>query len=115
MKKSFQFPNTVNTDLCLDFVNTQHVYCALPGHLCTPDFNLTARPGSLTVHLSRNTPFLREHANHAKYRVYYGKKGEALQVRNLVSYGLFPLQRGLSVPCRARPVFGCVSTRRSSS
>ncbi|XP_033966073.1 interferon gamma receptor 2 isoform X1 [Pseudochaenichthys georgianus] len=53
--------------------------CSTHGHLCTPDFILTASPGSLTVHLSRNTTFLREHADHAKYRVYYGKKGEALQ------------------------------------
>ncbi|KAJ4933581.1 hypothetical protein JOQ06_030407 [Pogonophryne albipinna] len=53
--------------------------CSKHGHLCTPDFILTASPGSLTVHLSRNTTFLREHADHAKYRVYYGKKEEALQ------------------------------------
>lgn len=70
--------------------------CSKHGHLCTPDFNLTARPGSLTVHLSRNTPFLREHANHAKYRVYYGKKGEALQdyKDGLASVTIDELQEG---------------------
>ena len=35
-----------------------------------------------------------------------------------VTNGAFPLQRGArfkgAVPCRAWPVFGCVSTRRSS-
>ncbi|KAI9527604.1 hypothetical protein NQZ68_028827 [Dissostichus eleginoides] len=70
--------------------------CSKHGHLCTPDFNLIASPGSLTVHLSKNTTFLREHADHAKYRVYYGKKGEALQdyKDGLASVTIDELQEG---------------------
>ncbi|XP_034057956.1 interferon gamma receptor 2 isoform X3 [Gymnodraco acuticeps] len=65
--------------------------CSKHGHLCTPDFSLTASPGSLTVHLSRNTTFLREHADHAKYRVYYGKKGEALQLFEPIPEPFLPI------------------------
>lgn len=58
---------------------------ALPGDACTPELSLTARPGSLTVDLSRNHSLALEHGDHAKHRVYYGKEGELLQVRKLVS------------------------------
>ncbi|XP_033473231.1 interferon gamma receptor 2 [Epinephelus lanceolatus] len=53
--------------------------CSRHGDSCTPDFSLTAGPGSLTVHLSRNHSLALKHEDHAKYRVYYGKEGEPLK------------------------------------
>ncbi|XP_044071627.1 interferon gamma receptor 2 [Siniperca chuatsi] len=53
--------------------------CSRHGGSCTPEVSLTARPGSLTVYLSRNHSLALEHGGHAMYRVYYGKKGEPLQ------------------------------------
>lgn len=64
--------------------DTRCVCGALPGDSCTPEFRLSARPGSLTVHLSGNHSLAVEHADHAKHRVYYGKEGEPLEVRNPV-------------------------------
>lgn len=53
--------------------------CSRHGDSCTPEFSLTARPGSLTVHLTNNHSLAREHANHAKHRIYYGKQREQLK------------------------------------
>ncbi|XP_076602894.1 interferon gamma receptor 2 isoform X2 [Chaetodon auriga] len=53
--------------------------CSGHGDSCTPEFRLTAQPGSLTVHLSRNHSLAEEHADHAKHRVYYGREGEPLE------------------------------------
>ncbi|XP_068602122.1 uncharacterized protein [Brachionichthys hirsutus] len=53
--------------------------CSRHGGGCTPEVSLTARPGYLTVHLSRNHSLAREHADHAKHRVYYGREGEPLR------------------------------------
>ncbi|XP_056266832.1 interferon gamma receptor 2 isoform X2 [Pseudoliparis swirei] len=53
--------------------------CSRHGDSCTPDFSLTAVPGSLTVHLSRNHSLALEHGEHLKHRVYYGKEGEPRQ------------------------------------
>ncbi|KAK9538151.1 hypothetical protein VZT92_005704 [Zoarces viviparus] len=51
--------------------------CSKHGDSCTPDFRLTAgaRPGSLTVLLSRSHSLAQEHGDHAQHRVYYGKEG----------------------------------------
>ncbi|XP_026151054.1 uncharacterized protein LOC113123328 [Mastacembelus armatus] len=56
--------------------------CSRQGDSCTPEFSVTARPGSLTVHLSRNHSMALEHGDHAKHRVYYGKEGESLQLKH---------------------------------
>ncbi|XP_040004408.1 interferon gamma receptor 2 [Xiphias gladius] len=53
--------------------------CSRHGSLCTPEVSLTARPGSLTVYLSRNHGLAVEHEDHVKHRVYYGKEGESQQ------------------------------------
>lgn len=68
--------------ICSNVVST-YICSALPGDSCTPDFSLTAGPGSLTVHLSRNHGLPLEQADHARHRVYYGKEGEPLEVRDL--------------------------------
>lgn len=59
--------------------------CALSDDSCTPVVDLTAQPGSLMVHLSSDNDLAKEHADHAKHRVYLGKEGEKLKVRNLIS------------------------------
>ncbi|NP_001348087.1 interferon gamma receptor 2 precursor [Cynoglossus semilaevis] len=46
---------------------------------CSPDVMLAARPGSLTVYLSKNHTLALEHADHVEHRVYYGKEGKGLQ------------------------------------
>ncbi|KAM9346956.1 interferon gamma receptor 2 isoform 2-T2 [Symphorus nematophorus] len=53
--------------------------CSQHGDSCTPTLQLTAFPGSLTVHLSRNHDLAQEYADHAKHRVYYGKEGTPLE------------------------------------
>ncbi|XP_034041884.1 interferon gamma receptor 2 [Thalassophryne amazonica] len=53
--------------------------CSNQGDSCSPEFSLTARPGALTVHLSRNHSLALEHADHAQHRVYYGKEGQQLK------------------------------------
>lgn len=55
---------------------------ASPGDSCSPEVRLSAQPSSLTVHLSRNHSVVKEYADHAKYKVYYGLEGEPLKVRN---------------------------------
>ncbi|XP_070771085.1 interferon gamma receptor 2 [Enoplosus armatus] len=47
---------------------------------CTPEVNLTAQPGTLTVHLSGDHSLADEYADHIVHRVYYGTEGEPLQV-----------------------------------
>lgn len=47
--------------------------------------SLAARPGSLTIYVNVSHSLLEEHGSHVKHRVYYGKEGESLQVRILVS------------------------------
>lgn len=71
--------------------------CSRHGDACTPEVSLTARPGSLTVHLYRNHSLAQEYGNHALHRVYYGKEGESLE-QNLEdtssSVSLHELQKG---------------------
>lgn len=61
---------------------------ALSGNSCTPDVRLSARPGSLTVHLMGNHSLALEHADHAKHRVFFGREGEVLKVRTSCSFYL---------------------------
>ncbi|KAM6955758.1 interferon gamma receptor 2 [Lycodopsis pacificus] len=72
--------------------------CSKHGDSCTPDFSLTAgaRPGSLTVLLSRNHNLAQEHGDHARHRVYYGKEGEPRQeyVDAVSSVTIAELQQG---------------------
>ncbi|XP_061698128.1 uncharacterized protein LOC133512470 isoform X2 [Syngnathoides biaculeatus] len=49
--------------------------CSRQGHPCSPDVSLKARPGFLTVHLSRNSEVALE-GDHIKHRIYLGKNGE---------------------------------------
>ncbi|XP_073329407.1 interferon gamma receptor 2 [Pagrus major] len=53
--------------------------CSSHGDSCTPEVNLTARPGSLFVHLSSDHSLAREYAGHVKHKVCYGKEGEPLR------------------------------------
>uniref|UniRef100_A0A3P8UDL6 Fibronectin type-III domain-containing protein n=1 Tax=Amphiprion percula TaxID=161767 RepID=A0A3P8UDL6_AMPPE len=53
--------------------------CSRHGDSCTPDFNLTAWPGSLAVHLTSDHHLTPEYAGNAKHRIYFGKQGEQLQ------------------------------------
>ncbi|XP_028292710.1 uncharacterized protein LOC114455582 isoform X2 [Gouania willdenowi] len=53
--------------------------CSSQGEPCTPQFSLTARPGSLTVHLSGDHSLAQEYGAHVKHRIYLGKKGESLK------------------------------------
>lgn len=55
------------------------------GGLCSPQAQLTAGPGSVTVRLNRNHSLFLDHAAHAEYRVYFGPEGEELQVRRFTS------------------------------
>lgn len=66
--------------------------CALSADSCTPEVVLTAQPGVLMVHLSSDNNLTREHADNAKHRVYYGKEGERLKVRNPISSEITHLQ-----------------------
>ncbi|XP_074551539.1 interferon gamma receptor 2 [Halichoeres trimaculatus] len=53
--------------------------CSLHSDFCTPEVSVSARPGSLTVHLSRNHKLVDDYEAHLKHRVYFGKEGETLQ------------------------------------
>ncbi|XP_047456123.1 interferon gamma receptor 2 [Mugil cephalus] len=50
--------------------------CSMNSDSCTPWFNLTTRPNSLTVHLSKDHRLAEKHAARAKHRVYFGKEGD---------------------------------------
>uniref|UniRef100_H3BZI4 Uncharacterized protein n=1 Tax=Tetraodon nigroviridis TaxID=99883 RepID=H3BZI4_TETNG len=52
--------------------------CSRLGDLCTPSFQLSARSGALTVHLTRNHSLAAAHAYHLKHRVFYGREGRPL-------------------------------------
>ncbi|NP_001347695.1 interferon gamma receptor 2 precursor [Takifugu rubripes] len=70
--------------------------CSKFGDPCTPEVRLSARPGSLTVHLPGNHSLALEHAAHAKHRVFYGKEGELLKdyVDKVSSVTIQGLQEG---------------------
>ncbi|NP_001347691.2 interferon gamma receptor 2 precursor [Larimichthys crocea] len=53
--------------------------CSRHGDDCSPEVNLIARPGFLTVMLRSNHSLAKEHGGHAVHRVYYGKEGEPLE------------------------------------
>lgn len=57
------------------------------GDSCTPEVSLSARPGSLTVYVNISPSLVQDHGGHAKHRVYFGKEGESLEVRILVTLG----------------------------
>uniref|UniRef100_A0A673B4G3 Uncharacterized LOC115412224 n=1 Tax=Sphaeramia orbicularis TaxID=375764 RepID=A0A673B4G3_9TELE len=59
--------------------------CNRQGDSCTPNLSLTARPGYLAVHLSRDHILAKENGDHAGYRVCYGKEQQSLKVRILSS------------------------------
>ncbi|KAM4731176.1 interferon gamma receptor 2 [Anableps anableps] len=59
--------------------------CSREGHPCSPNFTLTAAPESLTVNLNRNYTLHRMYESSLKYRIHFGKKGEQLEVYNIVS------------------------------
>ncbi|XP_056145458.1 uncharacterized protein LOC130120763 isoform X2 [Lampris incognitus] len=63
----------------LGLTSTPVEACSKKGDSCSPRFNLTSRPGFLTVHLSRNHSLALRHADHAKHKIYYGKEGQDLQ------------------------------------
>ncbi|XP_054644299.1 uncharacterized protein LOC129188166 isoform X3 [Dunckerocampus dactyliophorus] len=52
--------------------------CSSQGNSCSPEVVLSAHPGFLTVHLSRNSGIALE-GYHVKHRIYFGKEGEPLQ------------------------------------
>ncbi|KAM6978353.1 interferon gamma receptor 2 [Tautogolabrus adspersus] len=54
--------------------------CSSHGDSCTPEVSLSARPGSLTIHLSRNHSLAQNHAAHAEHRVHYSREGETIQL-----------------------------------
>lgn len=70
--------------------------CSRHGDSCTPDFNMTAWPGSLAVHLTGDHSLTSEHAGNAKHRIYFGKQGEQLQMyRDAASSDIIsPLEEG---------------------
>ncbi|XP_078142165.1 interferon gamma receptor 2 [Centroberyx gerrardi] len=53
--------------------------CSDQGGPCSPAVRLSARPGRLTVHLSRNHSMALEYGDHAQHVVYYGREEEPLQ------------------------------------
>ncbi|NP_001347725.1 interferon gamma receptor 2 precursor [Acanthochromis polyacanthus] len=53
--------------------------CSRHGDSCDPDFNLIARPGSLTVRLASDHSLTPDFAEFAKHRIYFGKQGEQLK------------------------------------
>ncbi|XP_070832256.1 interferon gamma receptor 2 [Chaetodon trifascialis] len=85
--------------------------CSGHGDLCTPEFNLTARPGSLTVHLSKNHRLAEEHADNAKHRVFYGREGELLEhyEDNVSTVSLHGLQEGQRYCTRVQYIYLGVS------
>ncbi|XP_071341509.1 interferon alpha/beta receptor 1-like [Trachinotus anak] len=71
--------------------------CSRHGDSCTPEVSLTARPGSLTVFLSRNHSLAEEYGDHVTHRVYYGKEGESLEEKykeTLSSVSFLGLEEG---------------------
>ncbi|XP_070694697.1 interferon gamma receptor 2 [Pempheris klunzingeri] len=70
--------------------------CSRHGDTCSPEPTLTARPGSLTVHLNRNNSFATNNADRAQHRIYYGKEGEPLEEYGdtLSSVSISGLQEG---------------------
>ncbi|XP_061580311.1 interferon gamma receptor 2 [Cololabis saira] len=54
--------------------------CSTRGGLCSPEFSMTAAPGSITVHLNRNSCLFMDYADHSQHRIYFGKEGEKLQL-----------------------------------
>ncbi|XP_019731255.1 interferon gamma receptor 2 isoform X1 [Hippocampus comes] len=52
--------------------------CSRQGNSCSPKVGLSARPGFLTVHLSRHSGIAQE-GYHIKQRIYFGKEGERLE------------------------------------
>ncbi|XP_034550137.1 interferon gamma receptor 2 isoform X2 [Notolabrus celidotus] len=63
---------------------------------CTPQVSLSARPGSLTVNLSRNHSLAEDHVDNLQHRVYYNKEGETEQFYHdsRASLPLLRLQEG---------------------
>ncbi|KAM9343253.1 interferon gamma receptor 2 [Pholidichthys leucotaenia] len=53
--------------------------CSQHGESCFPEFSLSAHSGSLTIHLDRNNCMADEYADHAKYQVFFGRKGTKLK------------------------------------
>ncbi|XP_028993130.1 uncharacterized protein LOC114847484 [Betta splendens] len=53
--------------------------CSRLGDTCSPEVNLTSRPGSLTAYLRINSSMVHEYGGHIQNRVYYGKEGETLE------------------------------------
>lgn len=53
--------------------------CGRQGDSCTPDLSLKARPGILTVHLSRDHILAEDNGDHAGYKVCYGKEQQPPQ------------------------------------
>lgn len=51
--------------------------CSRKGDTCTPEVRLTARPGSLTVYMSRNHSLVQEYGDHFRNRVYYRRDGDS--------------------------------------
>ncbi|CAJ1078870.1 interferon gamma receptor 2 isoform X2 [Xyrichtys novacula] len=69
--------------------------CSLRADSCTPEVSLSARPGSLTVHLSRDHRLVESHADHAGHRVYVGIEGEEVEeLDSTSSLTLRQLQEG---------------------
>ncbi|XP_071370545.1 interferon alpha/beta receptor 1-like, partial [Centroberyx affinis] len=52
--------------------------CSEQGGPCSPAVALSARPGRLTVQLSRNHSLALEYSDHAQHVVYYGREQEPL-------------------------------------
>nr|XP_057938432.1 interferon gamma receptor 2 isoform X2 [Doryrhamphus excisus] len=52
--------------------------CSSQGNSCSPEVVLSANPGTLIVHLSRNSGISLE-GYHVKHRIYFGKEGEPLE------------------------------------
>lgn len=57
--------------------------CSLNSDFCTPEVSLSARPGSLTVRLSRNHNLAEQHEDNLNHRIYYSKEGETLQLQEV--------------------------------
>uniref|UniRef100_UPI0037E74D1B interferon gamma receptor 2 isoform X2 n=1 Tax=Semicossyphus pulcher TaxID=241346 RepID=UPI0037E74D1B len=53
--------------------------CSTHGDSCSPQVSLSARPGSLTVHLTDNHSLALKYADHAQHRVHYIREGDTLQ------------------------------------
>lgn len=53
--------------------------CSQHGDSCSPSVILSANPGALIVHLSRNNRLVTEYADNAGFMVYHGPEGKPLQ------------------------------------